>query len=420
MTETAERAEGRGERPGESCPRYPFPPSGPLDPPPEWARLREGSPAARVRMASGDETVLLTRYADVRGVLADSRFGRELHAPDAARISSSSDGGVFNREGGPDEGEHSITRGDGHKRWRRLLNRSFTPKRVTALQPRIEEIAEELLDEMLAGGSPADLVASLGFPLPVYVICKLLGIPAVDRDRFAHWSDAMLSLTKHDQAEIDRSGREFTEYMAAHVAEKRANPGDDLLSELAEVVDAHDGRMSEAELIGTGRGLLAAGHETTATMIGKMVAMLLVDRRRWDELLADPSLVRTAVEEMLRFDPNFGHGLPRYLSEEVDVADTTLPAGTTVIADMGAANRDERAFECPAEMDFRRSPNPHLAFGVGASSCLGQHLARTELQTVLSVLLRRLPSLALAVDTSELCPREGLLLGGFEELPVRW
>ncbi len=173
-------------------------------------------------------------------------------------------------------------------------------------------------------------------------------------------------------------------------------------------------------LIATGIGLLVAGHETTANMIAKMVAMLLADRSRWEELLADPSLVRTAVEEALRMDANAGFGMPRYFTEDVEVAGTVLPSGTSAMCSMAAANRDERVFDGADEMDLRRSPNPHLAFGAGAHACLGQPLARTELQVVLDVLLRKLPSLELAVPVADLRRVEGLAVGGLRELPVRW
>jgi cytochrome P450 len=155
-------------------------------------------------------------------------------------------------------------------------------------------------------------------------------------------------------------------------------------------------------------------------MIGKMVGMLLADRTRWERLLADPSLVRSAVEEALRLDANPGFGLPRYITEDTEVGDTVIPRGTTVVCSLAAANRDEDAFDGAAEMALDRSPNPHLAFGAGPHSCLGQSLARTELQAVLDVLLRRLPGLALAVPAEDLERVEGLIVGGLTALPVRW
>ncbi|SDY56594.1 Cytochrome P450 [Saccharopolyspora shandongensis] len=401
---------------GEQVLDYPIPSAAALEPPAEWARLRQGCPVARVSLPSGDEASLLTRYDDVKRVLSDPRFTRQLSAEGAARISANESGGVFNSS----LATALPQAGDAHQRWRRMVGKWFTARRMTALRPEIEAMADRLIDDMVARGDQADLKASLGFPLPVWVICTMLGVPDSDRDRFAHWSDTLLNLTRYEQAEIDAAQAEFVEYMAAHIAAKRAAPGDDLLSELIAGTDAEGRRLSDAELVGTGMGLLVAGHETTANMIGKMVAMLLADRTRWERLLADRSLVRTAVEEALRFDANPGFGMPRYIGEDAEVADIQLSAGTTVVCSMAAANRDATAFDGADEMDLGRSPNPHLAFGAGAHSCLGQALARTELQAVLDVLLRRLPTLELAVAPDDLNRVEGLAVGGLRELPVRW
>jgi cytochrome P450 len=398
------------------APNYPFAQPAALEPPPEWAQLQGECPVSRIRLASGDEALLLTRYDDVRGLLADPRFTHHLDKPDAGRIADSDSGGVFNDPGA----SVSFTRGEGHLRWRRMMSRSFTAKRVNGMRPEIERIANELIDAMVAAGPPADLTSGLGFPLPVFVICDLLGVPAGYRDRFAHWSDAMLNLTRYQQDELDAAAGEFEEFMVAHVRVKHETPGDDLLSELAAVVDSQDGRLTEAELVATAQGLLVAGHETTANMIGKMVAMLLADRSRWERLLADRSMIPSAVDEALRFDANPGFGIPRYVSEEFPVGDRAIPAGSTVITSLGAANRDPCAFADAGEMVLDRRPNPHLAFGAGPHSCLGQSLARVELQTVLGVLLDRLPGLALTARPDELRRREGLIVGGLEELPVRW
>jgi cytochrome P450 len=208
--------------------------------------------------------------------------------------------------------------------------------------------------------------------------------------------------------------------MANHVAAKRKAPAEDLLSELSTAVDTAGNKMTDAQLIATGQGLLVAGHETTANMIGKMVAMLLAEHDRWESLVNDRSLVRQAVEEALRFDANLGFGMVRYIDQEIEVGEGKIPSGTTVVCDMAAANRDETAFTDAGEMDLTRSPNPHLAFGVGPHSCLGQALARTELQAVLDVLLRRLPSLELAVPADDLRRVEGLVVGGLSTVPVRW
>ncbi|MEV0148759.1 MULTISPECIES: cytochrome P450 [unclassified Nonomuraea] len=392
---------------------YPFPAPGALEPPEEWAELRGRCPVAPIRLASGDEALLLTRYSDVKDLLSDPRFTHHLVADDAANITANEGGGVFASGG-------TTVRGEAHREWRKLIGKAFTAKRVSAMQPGIEAAAHRLVDEMVEQGSPADLVAALGFPLPVWVICELLGVPDSDRDRFAHWSDTLLSLTKYTQEEIDAAQADFAAYMRAHAAAKRAEPGDDLVSELITLVGALDGRVTEEMTVMTAQGLLVAGHETTANMIGKMVAMLLADRTRWERLVADPSLIRTAVEECLRYDANFGFGIPRYISEEVEIGGTTLPKGATVVCSLSSANRDESAFEGAADMDLTRSPNPHLIFGAGPYACLGQSLARTELQTVLKVLIDRLPTLELAVPADVLARREGLIVGGLEQVPVRW
>ncbi|MER5649232.1 cytochrome P450 [Streptosporangium sp. NPDC002524] len=405
--------------PGAEAPEYPFRTPGALEPPPEWAELREGCPVAPIRLASGDTALLLTRYQDVKEVLSDPRFTRQLDAEGAARVTANESGGVFGRSGDGGDSGGGMT-GDTHRAWRQLVGRAFTAKRVVAMRPRIQAMAERLVERMVARGEPADLVGAVGFPLPVWAICDLLGVPDSDRDRFAYWSDTMLSMTRFGQEEIDAAQDEFDAYLLAHVETKRAKPGDDLLSELASMVEGLDGRLTERLLVTTAKGLLVAGHETTANMIGKMVSMLLADRSRWEALLADRALVRPAVEEVLRFDANPGFGMPRYLSEGVTVAGEELPAGTTVVCSMASANRDERQFEGAGEMRLDRSPNPHVTFGAGPHSCLGQALARTELQTVLDVLLERLPTLELAVPAAELRRREGLVVGGLERVPVRW
>lgn len=400
---------------GERVLNYPISSETALEPPREWARLRHKCPMARVTLPSGDEASLVTRYDDVKAVLSDPRLTRSLSAPGAARVSASRSG-VFRTSTAnaiPESGE-------GHQRWRRMINKWFTAKRMTALRPGIETMAEQLVDEMLDSGAPADLKAILGFPLPVWVICGLLGVPDSDRDKFAYWSDTFLNLTRYGDAEIDAAQAEFVEYMSAHIEAKRAEPGDDLLGQLITSTDSEGEPMSDAMLVATGQGLLVAGHETTANMIGKMVALLLADRSRWEQLVANRSLVRTAVEEVLRFDANGGFGLPRFVAEDTEIAGTLHPGGTTLVCNMSAANRDEAAFDGADEMDLTRSPNTHLSFGSGAHSCVGQALARTELQVVLEVLLRRLPTLDLAVEPGDLRRVEGLAVGGLREVPVRW
>ncbi|WP_017539537.1 cytochrome P450 [Nocardiopsis halophila] len=404
------------ERDHEKVLDYPIPAPSALEPPQEWERLRSGCPVARVTLPSGDEAALVTRYEDVKRLLADPRFSRRLTGAGAARIAANESGGVFSSEMAasvPDGGE-------GHRRWRREVGTWFTAKRMTALRPGIRDMAEGLIDGMVEAGAPADLKAHLGFPLPVWVICDLLGVPESDRDRFSYWSDALLNLTRYTEEEVSAAQEEFFAYMSGHIERRRSDPGDDLLSALITGTTEDGAKLTDGELVGTGMGLLVAGHETTANMIGKMVAMLLSDRSRWERLVEDRSLVRTAVEEALRFDADSGIGLPRFVTEDTEVGGETVPAGTTVMCAMAAANRDTGEFADAGEMVLDRAPNRHIAFGAGAHSCLGQALARTELQVVLEVLLDRLPTLELAVPAGDLERVDGLAVGGLATVPVRW
>lgn len=397
--------------------RLPLPSDNPLEPPAEWEQLRRRCPVTTVELPSGDKATYLTRYDHVKALLSDPRFVRPTAEDGAARIAPEGAGGPAA------DGSTTLAlpdRGEPHLKWRRQVGKYFTAKRMTALRPGMVRTAESLVDDMVRGGHPADLKAGLGFPLPVYVICDILGVPAGDRDRFSHWSDAFLNVSRYSGDQTRAAYAEFAEYMSAHIAATRAEPGDDLISMVIGESEGEGQGLTDDELLGTAMGLLVAGHETTANMIGKMVAMLLADRTRWERLLADPALVRTAVDEALRFDANLGFGLRRYLTEDVEIDGEVLPSGTTVVCSMPSANRDEQVFTDADDMVLSRSPNPHLTFGVGPHSCLGQSLARTELQVTLEVLLRKLPTLQLAVSIDELQRVEGLLVGGLRTVPVRW
>lgn len=394
---------------------YPLKAPSALEPSGKWAELRGECPMARIALPSGDEAALITRYEDVRTALTDPRFSREgLTRPDAARITSS-EGSAF------DSPMARKLNALGHASWRRMVGKWFTAKRMTALRPDMEAMADRLVDGMVERGKPADLISALAFPLPVYVICRMLGVPESDQDRFKAWSDIFLNMTRYSADEMKAAQEEFADYMSGLIDGKRAAPGDDLLSLLLTGDDGAGEPMEEGALVATGQALLVAGHETTAGFTGLMVAHLLSDRRRWEKLLANPTLIRPAVEESLRFDPNGANfGMPRYTHEDTELSGGVVPAGTTVVCSMAAANHDENAWEGADEMNLERTPNPHLTFGAGAHSCLGQPLARTELQAVLAVLLRRLPTLDLAVDVDQLRAQEGLLTAPLRELPVTW
>lgn len=402
----------------EAIPDYPFEQPNVLEPPREWAETRAACPVAHVRMPSGDVVGLLTGYEEVRGLLTDQRFSRNLDRKGAARMSTTEDGGMFSR---PAQGQVDNKEGPGHRRWRRLISRAFTVKKMEAWRPRVQEMADTLVDDMVAKGSPVDLRAALALPLPVRVICALLGAPSEDQDKFARWSEVLLTLTRYTQAEVDDAQREFHAYASDLVERKRAEPGDDLLSELTQISDSEDGRLSHDELISTAVGLLLAGHETTSNMILKMTAMLLSGRERYEAVLADPGLVPGVVEEALRMDANGGVGIPRFITEDTEVNGVPVGAGSTLFVNLHAANRDERKFPEPDRFDPRRENNAqHLAFGAGPHFCVGQTLARVELQVVLGTFVRRLPELRLRDAPETLRIREGVAAGGFEDMWVTW
>ncbi|MED7923976.1 cytochrome P450 [Nonomuraea sp. LP-02] len=404
----------------DEIPAFPFDRPTALEPPPRLAELREGCPVAHVRLPSGDVATLVTRYDDARSVMADPRFSRDLAREGAARLATTEDGGVFSRQRA---GGSAIRDGQGHLRWRRLLSGWFTQRKMEVWRPRVQAMAEDLLDAMLAKGSPGNLTTGLALPLPVRVICALVGAPPEDQDKFAHWSRVMLTLTAYTQQEVDQAYSEFNAYVSDLVDRNRADPGDDLLSELTQISDAEDGRLGKDELISTVRGLLLAGHETTSNMIAIMTAVLLADRSRYEAVVDDPDLIPGTVEEVLRLDSTLSiiGGVPRYITEDVELSGTVVPAGSTVIPSTTAANRDPAKFPDPDRFDPRR-PNvaQHLTFGAGPHYCLGQPLARVELQVVLGLLTRRLPGLGLRDHPSDLRLRTGGIAGGLQEVWVTW
>jgi cytochrome P450 len=396
---------------------YPFKSRVPLQPPTEWAEVRGRCPVVQVRLPSGDEAHLITRYEEARTLLADPRFTRTLPPEAAARVAATEDGGVFTRQASAGV---AIFEGEGHTRWRRVMGRAFTIKRVEQMRPDIQKVADELVDGIVAAGPPGDVVSAIGAVLPIRVIGDLLGVPDEDLPRFAAWSDAILTLTRHSKSEVDAVRMEFGAYLAGLIERKRERPGEDLLSALIHIVDDGDGRLDTVELIITCMAILVAGHETTANMIGKMMAMLLVEPDRFAAVVADPSIIPSAVDEVLRFDMNPSIGVPRFVSEDIELGGVAVPGGSTVIVSPAIANRDPRRFPDPEQMDLRRANNQHLSFGAGPHFCIGQPLARAELQVVLGTLARRLPTLRLAVDPAELKVKEGLIVVGFEALPVEW
>ncbi|MGH6653726.1 MAG: cytochrome P450 [Actinocrinis sp.] len=418
MTETvpdlaAETADAADSESGSGPLAYPFARPSALEPSPEYAELRSRCPVARVVMPSGDPAYLVTGYDDVRTVLSDARFSREATTrPDAPRLSAAPQ--RFKSLLNMDPPEHTLVR--------KLVSREFTARRVAGLRPRIQEHTDALLDAMEASGSPADLVSAFSFPLPVSVICELLGVPFEDQERFTAWAGVFLSTTALPADEILAAQLALRNYMASLVAGKRERPGEDLLSALVAVRDEQDGRLDEEQLIFLGISLLVAGHETTANQISNSVFALLsthTDGRLRAEL-RDPDAVERAVEELLRMYPPGDEALLRIAVEDVELGGVGIPAGSAILPSLGSANRDGAQFGSADKMDTGRGANPHLTFGHGAHYCIGSGLARAELQIALRTLLTRFPNLRLAAPATEISRPTGRLVHGVSSLSVAW
>ncbi|HET6732097.1 cytochrome P450 [Mycobacterium sp.] len=386
--------------------QLPFEQTHPLQVAPQLRELQEQGAVHRVRTDVGDSAWLITRHPEVRRLLDDHRLGRAHPEPEtAARTGESA---VF---GGP-MGNFATEHAD-HVRLRTLLQPHFTPKHMRALRPRIEAMAEQLLDELAEHGSPADLHAALAVPLPILVICELLGVPYEDRDQFRRWTDDAANTRDHDRSE--RGLQQLFAYGQRLVAAKRHNPGDDVISRLSGTDGVTDDEVAEHSMF-----LLFAGHETTVVQIGLTAFMLLANPDQWQALVDDPGLVPNAVEETLRAARAGGGAMVRYARTDLDVDGVTIKAGELVLLDIGAGNHDPAVFGEPDRVDITRSAAGHVAFGYGARYCIGAPLARIELQAVFSQLVSRYPSMRLAVDPETLRVRTDTLAGGLTELPVRW
>jgi cytochrome P450 RapN len=395
---------------GQGARTYPFGPIERLDLNPDYAQLRE-QPLVMVHMPYGGDAWLATRYDDIRTVLADPRFSRaETVGRDVPRTMPliQHDPSIL----GMDPPEHS--------RLRKLVAKAFTARHVDMLKPRIQAIVDELLDTMIAAGPPADIAESLSWPLPIIVICELLGVPVEDRALFRGWTDLMLSMGGVDPERIREARSGLNGYLADLIARRRVEPTEDLLGQLVLARDEGD-RLSEQELIIFGVTLLVAGHETTANQTGNFVYTLLADRRLWQSLVDDPELVPGAVEELMRYVPlGAAAAFARIATEDVELGGQLVRKGESVLVELASGNRDGTVFEDPDEIDFTRENNPHIAFGHGVHHCLGAPLARLELRMAVGTLVRRLPGLRLAVPADEVSWRADRLVRGVRALPVTW
>ncbi|MDI3385008.1 cytochrome P450 [Streptomyces sp. B-S-A8] len=379
----------------------------PFDPPAELAALREESPLRRMRYPDGHHGWLATGHAAVRAIMADPRFSARyelLHLPMPG----------FEEVEIPPAAPGDFTGMDapGHTRYRRLLTGRFTVRRMRLLTERVEELTAEHLDAMAAQGPGLDLVEAYAHPVPAQMICELLGVPYADRKQFTGHVATLFD----QRADIEAKGAAYgavESYVKGLVAAKRAEPTDDLLSDLTGT------DLTDEELAGVGSLLLGAGLDTTANMIALGAFALLSHPEQLAALRAEPGLAGPAVEELLRYltvaDPAVRTAL-----EDVEVDGRLIRAGDTVTLSFQAANRDPARFPGPDRLDLRRAATGHVAFGHGAHQCLGQQLARVEMQIALPALLRRFPTLRLAVEPSEVPLREQNNIYGVRSLPVTW
>lgn len=381
----------------------------PFDPPPAYEDARRTAPVSRVGLFDGTTAWMITRHEDVRTVLGDQRFSADASRPGFPFLTEG-------RKALATTTVQSFIRMDDpeHGRLRRMLTGDFMLKRIDALRPQVQRLADGLLDRMTAGRTEGDLVAEFSLPLPSLVICLLLGVPYEDHEFFQTCSRTMLN-NRSSVQEIEESRLRLNRYISDLAEEKRRVPDEGIISRLA-----NREALSPDQVAGMGLLLLVAGHETTANMTALSVLALLRNPDQLERLRAQPALVKGAVEELLRYMSIVQTGLVRVATADVAVGGQEIRAGEGVILMINAANRDEEVFASGGELDVERAARRHVAFGFGVHQCLGQPLARLELQIALETVLRRLPALRLAVPFEQVSFKHEMSIYGVHALPVAW
>ncbi|GAB5493782.1 MAG: cytochrome P450 [Phototrophicaceae bacterium] len=382
-----------------------------------YEQMRQETPIWKaIGPQTGNSIWFFTQYEDVSNVLKDQRFvknARKNLPPEIVErympLEIDPTWEAINRHmlnlDAPD-----------HTRLRSLVHKAFTPKRVRDLEPRIEAIAQELLEDMKAK-SEGDLIDDFAFPLPITVIAEMLGVEKEARDDFRRWTRALLFGMSEAESRI--AVMEFAQYMNERIAERRNNDKGDILSALVQVEEDGD-KLDHMELLSMIFLLLVAGHETTVNLIGNGTLLLLQHPEQKQQLIENRSLLKTAVEEMLRYNGPVETPTIRYASEDIEVSGVTIPMGDMVLPSLLAANRDATVFDKPNEFDITRDPNPHIAFGQGIHYCLGAPLARMEGTIAINALLDHLPNIDLNTDVESLRWTENILIHGLQALPVKW
>ncbi|MDC0746739.1 cytochrome P450 family protein [Polyangium mundeleinium] len=390
------------------------------DPHPIYKRLRAEEPAVQILEPYRKTPFwLLTRYADCSDMLRDPRFGKDFtkwSAEERARMHVSSEFDAL--------GKHMLGADPpDHTRLRSIVAKAFTPQIVEGLRSRISAIAENLVSAAVARDSSGmDLVSQFSYPLPVTVIAELLGVPASDQDDFRRWTTTLFTPADTDEqlAHLRATGFEFFQYFMALIERRRAEPRDDLVSGLVAAEEGGD-RLSTQELVGMLFLLLVAGHETTVNLITNGMLALMDHPEERERLVADPSLLESAVEEMLRYCGPVETTTYRFALEDVEIGGVTIRKNELVLASLLSADHDESRFPDADRFDVGRKPNKHIAFGYGIHFCLGAPLARLEAVIAVETLLRRLPRMKLAVPREDLEPSSMLLLlHAKKRLPIQF
>ncbi|MDW6057578.1 cytochrome P450 [Streptomyces sp. FXJ1.4098] len=401
----------------EAIPDFPMPRAAgcPFSPPPQLRRLQAEQPLTRVRLWDGSTPWVATRHDDQRALLSDQRCSVDLTRPGFPYMNP-----AF-RESAKRGSQPSFLNLDDpeHARLRRMLSGAFTIKRIEALRPAVQRMTDDFIDAMLAGPKPADLVRTLALPLPSLVICELLGVPYEDHDFFQHQSEVGL---RHDVTPEEASAAHgaLLEYVSGQIDKKLVQSGDDLLSELAARVRVGD--LTHRQAASMGLLLLGAGHETSANMIALSTVALL---EHPDQLAIvrdtdDPKVLASAVDELLRYLTIIHLGNRRIALEDIEIGGRTIRAGEGIVIPSNTANWQADVFPDPDKLDVHRDARRHMAFGFGIHQCLGQPLARLELQVVYGTLFRRIPTLRLATDLEKLPFKDDGVVYGVYELPVTW
>jgi cytochrome P450 len=386
---------------------------------PLFAEVRELGAVHKVTLADGHDAWLVARYDEARAALNDPRLSKNMQAAMAARPEVVAEGLP-----GPAFARHMlVVDPPDHTRLRRLVSAAFSVRRIEGLQPHVQTIVDDLLDDIAARGpeTRVDLVGSFAFPLPFTVICELLGVPEPERAALGHNLKGLLSPTPTPLAYAAAKSASDTVVgmLTALAEEKQRAPGDDLVSALISARDG-DERLNQQELLSTIFQLIVAGHDTTTSLIGSSVVALLRHPDQLAALRSNPTKIPAAIEELLRYDSPVPHSTFRYATEPVEITGVTIPAGAQVIISLASANRDAGHYPEPEILDIDRADVRHLAFGHGIHFCLGAALARMEGHLALESLLRRFPHLRLAVSLDDLHwgHGDGLVLRGLSELPV--